>query len=335
MGNMDNKNRSISDMVGQILGIDPTVKYRASMLPLVKTKEDRVELGLPSALVSMFESFMLPGHVVQGGSYTPEDVTNMAMNVGMMGAPVGYATAPRGALGMGGSRSSNMNSAFDEWFKGSKIVDDIGQPLTVYHGYPAKIDWSSRFPVIQKLDEFKRMKGERGLGFMGATREVDSPVHFFTPDIQTARSFGVAKAQSMNNHTDEIVKAYLSIKNPYDMRLKNRNVIRSLSEAGFTPEQIKGETTSTLWNFLDTDQFIDYLKSQGYDGVITNEKTAAKIAGVKNAKDVISYGVFDPTQIKSINNTGTWNPNDPRIMYSNPATAAIPQLFNYTNQQNQ
>lgn len=304
------------------------------MLPLVRTADDKVELGVPSMLADLLGAFMLPGHVAQGGSYTPEDVTNMAMNVGMMSAPFGYATAPKGAIGMGGSRPSNMNSAFDDWFKGSKIVDDAGQPLTVYHGYPAEINWQNRLsPETKKIEQFKRMTGERGMGFMGATREVNSPVHFFTPNIETARSFAVAKARNMNNHTDEIVKAYLNIKNPYDMRVKNGKVINSLRDAGFSPDDIKNETTSTLWNFLDKDQFVDYLKSQNYDGVITNEKTAAKIAGVKNAKDIISYGVFDPKQIKSIYNTGLWNPNDPRIMYSNPVTAAIPQLFNYTNQQ--
>lgn len=100
---MKNKGHSISDVVGETLGLDPSVKYRASMLPLVRTQEDQLQFGVPSAVVDLVQSFMLPGHVTQGGDYTPDDVTNMAMNVGMVGAPIGYTTSPKGALAMGAS----------------------------------------------------------------------------------------------------------------------------------------------------------------------------------------------------------------------------------------
>lgn len=302
----DNKNRSISDMVGQILGIDPTVKYRASMLPLVKTKEDRVELGLPSALVSMFESFMLPGHVVQGGSYTPEDVTNMAMNVGMMGAPVGYATAPRGALEMGGSRSSNMNSAFDEWFKGSKIVDDIGQPLTVYHGTKSALPISSFDPTKGKIIT--------DVGNMGVGT-------YFTPQ----RFIAEAYAKPRNNVYD----GFLSIKNPYDVLVRDANYVHSISDIA----RSVGVKSEPLWsgtkqmNLDFSKELTQRMLDAGYDGMIGRSGN--------NSKDIIEIVSYNPSNFKSINNKGTWNPNDPRIMYSNPLTAAIPQIFTYTNQENQ
>ncbi len=107
---MENRNRSISDMVGEALGLDPNVAYRPMMIPAVKMNDGSIKPGVPSAFVELMKAFMLPGHVAQGGSYTPEDVTDMAMNVGMMAAPVGYANTPKGAIGMfAGKNAKNAN----------------------------------------------------------------------------------------------------------------------------------------------------------------------------------------------------------------------------------
>jgi hypothetical protein len=101
---------SIQDRVKDTLKYDDTVKYRASMLPLVRTQDDKVRFGYPSLFLDMIGSAMLPAHVMQGGSYTPDDVTKMALDVGMIAAPVGYSTAPKGALAMGGSKKISNNT---------------------------------------------------------------------------------------------------------------------------------------------------------------------------------------------------------------------------------
>lgn len=63
------------------------------------------------------------------------------MNVGMMSAPVGYATAPKGALGMGGSKrvfdlpmdeASRMNRANDMGFSHTDLYHGTGSDITEF-----------------------------------------------------------------------------------------------------------------------------------------------------------------------------------------------------------
>ena len=53
------------------------------------------------------------------------------------------------------------------------------------------------------------------------------------------------------------------------------------------------------------------------DGAISELDASLKSQGIDGIVDKVSGGmaVFSPTQIKSIDNRGTWDPNDPRILY--------------------
>lgn len=166
---MEQRDRSISDVVGEALGLDPNVKYRGSILPFVKNQDDSVSFGYPSAIVDMVKAFMLPGHVLKGGSYSPEDVTDMALNVGMMGAPVGYATAPRGALAMGGARQpreipkSNWNTTVESLLEGD------GTQLTADNIYAGRLvtepTRNNIYPIdTSKLLNFEDLGNNLGIG---------------------------------------------------------------------------------------------------------------------------------------------------------------------------
>lgn len=74
---------------------------------------------------------------------------------------------------------------FWRWFGDSKVVDDHGRPLRVYHGSPNMASFSSF------SDEF----GE----------------HFFTTDAQLASGYAVVGARGKAG----VVPAYLALKNPY------------------------------------------------------------------------------------------------------------------------
>jgi hypothetical protein len=50
------------------------------------------------------------------------------------------------------------------------------------------------------------------------------------------------------------------------------------------------------------------LRERGYDGMIIENDAGAFNRSTK------TYIALDPTQVKSIFNKGTWNPNDPRIL---------------------
>lgn len=143
-----------------------------------------------------------------------------------------------------------QSPAFKRWFGNSKVVDDAGKPLVVYHG--SKSD----------ITEFAPSKtGEFGAGV------------YFSEYPEVASGYAAAAAGEAGRN---ITPVYLSLKNP--LITSDKNMPRA---AG-----------------------IKKLKAQGYDGVIGT--------GANGERQFIA---FEPTQIKSTANRGTFDPNDPRILY--------------------
>lgn len=299
---MENKGRSISDVVGEVLGLDPTIKYRASMLPLVRTADDKIRLGVPSMLADLLGAFMLPGHVAQGGSYTPDDVTNMAMNVGMMGAPVGYATAPKGALAMGGSNRLT-SLPMDEASRMAR-AKEMGFHTDLFHGTGSDIT------------EF--IPQRRGVYFTD------------NPDIADIYAQGSTKGRSTS------IRAETANAGPNIMPLKLRGKVLEISDLG--PDGSHGWSSDNLASALkvNLDDFpvgsrardMDALaKSQGYTAIRTNDMT--DLGGIQS-----QWRLLDPSAVRS--RFATFDPNlknSANLLSMNPLTAAIPQLFTYTNQQ--
>lgn len=134
---------------------------------------------------------------------------------------------------------------FKAWFGNSKVVDENGEPLVVYHGGAV-------------FDTFIPEKT-----FDGA--------FYFSPNKNTARDY----ANEVHGENGSEVKAvYISIQNP----------------------------TTTI---PSSKKQVQELKKQGYDGVIYKGKNGVEI-----------IAAFEPNQIKSVYNRGTWNARNDNIYYS-------------------
>lgn len=157
------------------------------------------------------------------------------------------------------------SEAFKIWFGDSKVVDESGEPLVVYHGTDADISEFSR--------EFAK-EGPSKFGF------------WFTNQQGFAEFFG-----------DKQMPLYVSIKNPHIITKEQWNQIRD--------EHAQDGEWFENWNAQ--------LQKQGHDGLIVKGDTVQIGSTTVIEPDV--YSVFDPTQIKSVKNVGTFDPNDPRIMY--------------------
>jgi len=84
-----------------------------------------------------------------------------------------------GSTKAGGKVKQTDTPAFKEWFGDSKVVDDKGEPLVVYHGTAAEFDTFSE----------------------------DGPIFFGTKE----------KANDFAGDSGSIIPAYVSIKNPVDL----------------------------------------------------------------------------------------------------------------------
>jgi len=239
---------------------------------------------------------------------------------------------------------------FKNWFGDSKVVDDQGEPLVVYHGTSAD------------FTEFKPTKSLRE-GIFGAEYEVETPAFFFTANRDTAQVFAKNREEFKGGDA-KILDVYIDLKNPIDLtgklpdryesredgvfdsetgnyistgsngdvvaeRANSRELFQTLTEltgVDLIQEGVAEEmsdhpvqkqyqfNTEELLLLLDDKDVVDRLKEAGYDGAVLDE-------GVEDGQTLgKSYAVFNPTQIKSVNNRGTFDPVDPNILRQNVDT---------------
>ncbi|MBQ8635349.1 hypothetical protein IJ425_04260 [bacterium] len=155
---------------------------------------------------------------------------------------------------------------FKKWFGESKVVDEAGKPLVVYHGTPyifEVFDTNKLGESTKKFDEENQSSKE---GF------------FFTSDLNYADGY--------TGENGTVLKTYINMQNPY---------IFNMEEYMATDAKIT--------------EIIKEAKQKGHDGVI-----------FKNIREVGSkastqYVAFNPEQIKSVDNRGTFDAQNPNIFY--------------------
>lgn len=168
---------------------------------------------------------------------------------------------------------------FKAYFGDSKVVNKSGKPLTVYHGTPES-----------GFDEF----------YPGTT--------WTTSDFPYAMMY---RDKGFFGQSDaDIYNLFAKQKNPVNVGNIDYKVspdtLKELSKkSGIPYEDIKAisqdEFADRLWGITRSDKFRNALVDKGNDGIIAIENNHP------------SYGVFSPSQVKSIENRGTFNPDDPNI----------------------
>ena len=134
------------------------------------------------------------------------------------------------------AQSAEALRNFYKWFGDSKVVDEQGRPLVVYHGTNAEFD---------TFDKNKAFDG----------------AFYFSSNKEFAKGYG------------NIMPTYLSIKNP---------------------------TTTIPASRIQKEEF----SKQGYDGV-----------AYKDASGLEIFAAFEPNQIKSVENRGSFSPESDNIYY--------------------
>ena len=182
---------------------------------------------------------------------------------------------------------NTQSKQFKDWFGDSKVVDESGKPLVVYHGSE------------KGFNEFKY--GD--IGFHFGTKE------------QALRRIHNSKTQVINS-------LYLKLENPLRLNFDYGDwtgigVAIRLSELDTIPKHARYEMNDILKidsakNGLSASKRQDkamreLLQSIGYDGIIYDNKFEGKGK---------SYIAFEPTQIKSATgNNGNFDPSNPDIRY--------------------
>lgn len=185
---------------------------------------------------------------------------------------------------------------FENWFGDSKVVDDDGEPLVVYHGTDASItEFDNAF---------------LGMNTMG---NASDPAYGSTSFAGFWFNTGEIK-EAENSPYSNYIEAYVSVENPryFD------NLDELASELGGV---IPSEYDDTMEVKDAVKLWVAEQEQEGYDGIALDDE---EFGGM-------SYVAFSPTQIKSVNNQGTFDPNDPRILYQDgkkqpPGSITFPEV---------
>ena len=200
---------------------------------------------------------------------------------------------------------ADVNSeAFKRWFGDSKVVDENGQPLVVYHGANAKFDvFKGKYHFFSDRENVAAGYGSQNplpvYLSMKNPLIVDAYGQSFG-EIYNAEEYKKAYKDLTENDYKKIAKAYdLSVNEAKEFFPKNEDGVVNLARA-------YGEKPRS------TNEWAEYAKKNGYDGVII--KDVNDTADISNVRST-DYVVFEPNQIKSVNNRGTFDQSNDNIYY--------------------
>jgi hypothetical protein len=115
------------------------------------------------------------------------------------------------------------------------------------------------------------------------------------------------KQNYAKNFGSNLLSLYVSIKNPYiiDMEETNFGV-----RGGFVID----DKLFPTYRDMTTDE-INYLKNKGYDGIVVNvpRNIIKSEYGDEEIYNGFELVIFNPNQVKSIDNDGSWDLNDNNI----------------------
>jgi len=208
----------------------------------------------------------------------------------------------------GGVMRSNRvtdTPAFKRWFGDSKVVDENGEPLVVYHGT------NSDFTAF---DDTASGANSGNRGFLGRG-------FYFSSSPQSASMYaGVTRPQGTDTWRradgGNVMPVYLSLQNP--LEISERGLSKEAADAlnsvpGIGLDLYEGARSvdgdlalSVEQNPELSDAIRSTLTALGYDGVVLD-----------GGREIVA---FKPTQIKSATgNEGTFDPENPDIRKSNRA----------------
>jgi len=187
---------------------------------------------------------------------------------------------------------------FKEWFGDSKVVDEKGEPLVVYHG------------TDKNFNTFNNTKNNNPdiAGWFTSNKEV---AEAFTTELQTKRQ--IAKEGIRRKKGARLLAVYLKADNLLIAEGGKQITLDELSketQIKFNKELIEEKYKSffkvkdvmALDGWLDLPEITNAIKNEGYNG----------IRG-KGGQDLLI--VFEPNQIKSVNNQGSFSPESDNIFF--------------------
>lgn len=219
----------------------------------------------------------------------------------------GVERPTRNSEGMPLAGSVEGVRAFYAWFGDSKVVDDEGRPLVVYHGTGTNIEafngitWASVGTDL--ANEYASMREVLGQGIATVLPLYVRAERIFDADA------GLSKSETVGSFFNGALEQSIEQGREIDLE-RARVLLDTIRTAGKREESGPRYDRHDFWNKSaemfgrdGAEAIREMFGLMGFDGIKMRE----------NGSD--TFGAFSPTQIKSINNRGTFDPADARILY--------------------
>jgi hypothetical protein len=312
--------------VQKLTGMKPGL-HRGSILPFYTDAQDNPHLGAPQFVYDLAKAFVTPGVAAQGGKYGMGDVLNMAANVtggGVGASNVAGPTVSAGerVLGMGVAPKAPVKAA------GEALGAKYGLPEYTTDLTPAQIEANrSAFLADSKAPPVLYHGTRQWTGTAydpnhPTVNRVGSNVAGFYADVRPQRAEGYTVDWRDNTNApaegSQMLPVHVAIKNPFvpgrtevtapmleqykaELRASNPHMSRSgasdwINNKAAEFEQSRLPSISALNG--DGMAYQRVLRAGGHDGM----------------KDGTAWIAFEPTQIKSQFNRGTFDPNEPDML---------------------
>lgn len=269
----------------------------AKAAPIIQAYADRVasEHG-----ISPMEVFKRMGLTIRGPN-TPADptdtpTTTLDQDVATAGADEVNLEDARREWEVNGTDSPY----FKKWFGESKVADESGAPMVVYHGTP------DARGVLSGEATFKSLKERYG-------KKDDSRAFFFTSSQSVARTYADGRrAFDFQNAENAVGKLYLSIKNPMMIDAKGESWGERGGPAGQSKQieeaRAAGHDGLIIRNTLDTYNVTGNDRSDVYVAFNSEQAKSAETRPVKvlhNGEDLPgsgpNRGTFDTNNLSILN----------------------------------
>lgn len=217
-------------------------------------------------------------------------ITYEQNRVNLQGKPFGDVISVNTSNKQFSDRDSEGTQLTDEqieYFKDSKVRDEHGRLMVMYHGTP-----NANFTVFREGSYFTENKGyadryqNQGASSLGYKKTADNP---------------------------DTYAVYLNIKKPFDTRNENE---RRIFEEEYYRKWGMGTPLmeSGLPDWMDGIDLIEFIQEQGYDydGLILDEGAVGGYGDAVVSRG-LSYVAFNPEQVKNIDNLTPTDDEDIRF----------------------
>ena len=213
-----------------------------------------------------------------------------------------------------------MGLSYENTVKNQEVFDkaEVGMAYSRYNEdveekmssvADAKIVYKNKdyFVALDEIDEPRRSPFSSEPAGRVDRDDVYKQVEKLAKDIDFADEY--IKKITLNTNlvktTYEVGKGYVNEYTPYELTVRLRKVDN--------PKIAKKGTGYDNWSFFEATKigdtyFLDFLKENGYDSYYKQEK------------EQLNISVFNPEQIKSVDNKGTFDKSNPNIYYQNVGT---------------